>query len=74
MNDFISASNVRLRALAAERGCGFLDLGYYIQDHYGRMPAIYSKDDFHMNDEGSLAWMRIMRFYAQYEQEGGTLS
>lgn len=74
LNDFISASNIRLRALAAERGCGFLDLGYYIQDHYGRMSAIYSKDDFHMNDEGSLAWMRIMRFYAQYEQEGGTLS
>ena len=74
INDFIAENNVQLRKLAADKGYGFLDLGYYIQDHYGRMPAIYSKDDYHMNAEGSLAWMRIMRYYAQYEHEGGTLS
>ena len=74
INEWIAEATVQLRQLAADRGYGFLDLGYYIQDQYGRMPAIYCKDKFHMNDEGSLAWMKIMRYYAQYEQEGGTLS
>ena len=73
INDFIASSAVQLRALAAEKGCGYLDLGYYVQDHYGRMPQIYSKDDYHMNAEGCLVWMQIMRYYAQYEREGGTL-
>ncbi len=74
INNFIAETNVQLRKLAKERGYGFLDLGYYIQDHHGRMPAIYSKDEYHMNAEGCLAWMQIMRYYAQYKLEGGTLS
>ena len=74
INDLIAENNDQLRKLAADRGYGFLDLGYYIQDHYGRMPAVYCKDEYHMNAEGSLAWMQIMRYYAQYEREGGTLS
>lgn len=64
----------QLRLLAAERGCGFLDLGYYIQDHYGRMPKCYQKDEFHMNDAGSHVWSQLLRYYAQFEREGGTLA
>lgn len=63
-----------LRQLASERGYGFLDLGYYIQDHYGRMPAEYSKDKFHMNDEGSLVWTKLLRLYAQLETEKSNLA
>lgn len=73
-NDAVAKTNVQLRQLANDRGIGFLDLGYYIQDHRGGIPAIYAKDAFHMNAEGSLVWMKILRYYAQYELEGGSLS
>lgn len=73
-NIAVAEATVKLRQLAADRGYGFLDLGYYVQDHYGRMPAIYCQDEFHMNDEGSLAWMKLLRFYAQFESEGGSVA
>lgn len=73
-NAAVAETNVQLRQLAADKGCGFLDLGCYIQDHCGRMPAVYCKDEFHMNAEGSLAWMKILRYYARFEQEGGSLA
>lgn len=63
----------KIKQLTAERGHGYLDLGYYIQDHLGRMPAIYQKDEFHMNDAGNLVWVKLLRFYAQFESEGGSL-
>lgn len=73
-NENVLRINEELKQLAADRGVGFLDLGYYIVDHNGKMPTIYAKDDYHMNAEGSLTWMKILRYYAQYELEGGTLS
>lgn len=73
-NTAVAEATVQLRQLAADRGYGFLDLGSYVQDHYGRMPAIYCKDEFHMNDEGSEVWMKLLRFYAQYEREGGSIA
>lgn len=72
-NTAVAETTVQLRQLAADRGYPFLDLGYYIQDHYGRMPEIYCQDEFHLNDEGSLVWVKLLRFYALYEQEGGSL-
>lgn len=74
LNNFIADSNRQLRALAVQKGCGFLDLSAYVQDHHGRLPEIYSYDCYHMNDAGSLVWMKVLRYYAQYESEGGTLS
>ena len=74
LNDFIADSNRQLRALAARKECGFLDLSAYVQDHRGRLPESYSYDCYHMNDAGSLTWMKVLRYYAQYESEGGTLS
>lgn len=73
-NIAVAETTPKLRQFAADRGYGFLDLGYYIQDHYGRMPAIYTQDEFHMNDEGSLAWIKLLRFYAQFESEGGSIA
>lgn len=73
-NDMIEEYNAKLRQFAAENDCLFLDLCYYVQDHYNRMPEIYSQGSYHMNEAGCLNWMKILRFYAQYESEGGTLS
>ena len=73
-NDRIVEYNANLKKLAADYGCMFLDLNYYVQDHYGRMPEIYNQGSYHMNEDGCLNWMKILRYYAQYELEGGTLA
>ena len=73
-NSMIEEYNGKLKQYAADNGCMFLDLNYYSQDHCGRMPKIYNQGSYHMNEAGCLAWMQILRHYAQYELEGGTLS
>lgn len=73
-NRKIQEYNEKLRQFAKENGCLFLDLHYYIQDHCGRTPKAYNLDGYHLNDEGYDNWMKMMRYYAQYELEGGTLS
>lgn len=73
-NQDVAKITPQLKQLAADRGYGFLDLGYYIQDHLGRMPEIYSKDDFHMNDAGNLVWVKLLRLSALLEQEGGSFT
>lgn len=66
--------NKNLRALGEEYGCLFLDLAQYVKDHKGRMPEMYSQGNYHMNEAGCLNWMKILRHYAQFESEGGSLS
>lgn len=73
-NTAVAEITPQLKQLAADKGYGYLDLGSYVQDHYGRMPQIYSYDKFHMNEEGSLVWIRLLRYYAQFEREGGRLA
>lgn len=73
-NGRIEDYNVKLKQFAQENDCLFLDLCYYVQDHYNRMPEIYNQGSYHMNEAGCLNWMKILRYYAQYELEGGTLS
>lgn len=73
-NRLIGEYNEKLKAFAQENGCMFMDLNYYVQDHCGRMPRIYNQGSYHMNEAGCLNWMKILRHYAQYELEGGTLS
>lgn len=73
-NSMIEDYNEKLRQFAADNGCMFLDLNYYVKDHCGRMPKIYNQGSYHMNEAGCLNWMKILRYYAQYELEGGTLS
>ena len=50
----------------------YLDLHYYIQDHCNRMPTAYHLDGFHPNATGYMNIMKVLRYYAQYELEGGT--
>ena len=66
--------NEKLKTYAGENGCLYLDLSRYVQDHYGRMPKLYSQDSYHLNEAGCVNWMKVLRFYAQYESEGGTIS
>ena len=73
-NSMIEEYNGKLKQFAQDNGCMFLDLAYYVQDHCGRMPKIYNQGSYHMNEAGCLNWMKILRHYAQYELEGGTLS
>lgn len=73
-NEDVEEAAPKIRKFASDKGYGYLDLGYYIQDHLGRMPRIYSKDLYHINDDGNRVWMKLLRFYAQFEQAGGSLA
>ncbi len=73
-NRRIAEYNLWLKEFAEENDCLYLDLYYYVQDHCGRMPKIYNQGSYHMNETGCVNWMKILRYYAQYELEGGTLS
>lgn len=66
--------NGKLKQFAEENDCLYLDLCYYVQDHNGIMPKVYNQGSYHMNEAGCLNWMKILRHYAQFESEGGTLS
>lgn len=67
--------NANLRQMAKEYGFLFLDLNPYYEDHWGRLSLTYKVDidNTHLNKLGCDNWMKIMRYYAQYESEGGTL-
>ena len=73
-NDMIVDYNLWLRQFAADNDCLFIDLYQYVEDHVGNMAEIYSQGSYHMNKAGCLNWMKILRYYAQYELEGGILS
>lgn len=73
-NQNIAVYNEKLQAFAAENGCMYLDICYYFRDHCGRMPHDYNLDGFHPNDDGYLVLMQILRYYAQFELDGGILS
>lgn len=72
-NEHIYEYNRTLREFAKENGCKFIDLEYYIRDHVDKMPDGYSQGNYHMNEAGCLAWMQVLRFYTQYENQGGIL-
>lgn len=73
-NQRIVEYNAWLKQFAEDNGCLYLDLYPYVEDHCGRMPKVYNQGSYHMNEAGCLNWMKILRYYAQYELEGGTLS
>ena len=73
-NRHIAEYNKQMRQYAADNDCLFLDLCCYIEDHGGRMARDYNIDGFHMSELGYQVWMKVLRYYAQYELEGGTLA
>lgn len=73
-NTNVAEYNEKMRQYAAENNCLYLDLCCYIEDHCGRMAKCYNLDGYHLNEPGYHTWMKVLRYYAQYELEGGTLS
>ena len=73
-NAFVKEYNGKMEQYCRENDCMYLDLCYYIEDHLGSMPADYNLDGYHMNDEGYMNWIKVMRFYAEYELAGGKIS
>lgn len=73
MNERIYGYNQELRQFALDNGCKFIDLEYYIRDHADKMAVCYSQGDYHMNEQGCLVWMKLLRYYTQYENQGGIL-
>ena len=73
-NSLVVEYNERMRDYCRENGYLYLDLHGYVEDHCARMAKDYNLDGFHLNDSGYHVWMKVLRYYAQYELEGGTLS
>lgn len=73
-NAMLKEDNAKLKQFCQEHGCFYLDLACYVEDHRGDMAAEYNRDGYHMNDLGYLQWVKLMRFYAEYELAGGRIS
>lgn len=73
-NAMVKEDNAKLEQYCKERGCPYLNLAYYIEDHCGDMAMQYNRDGYHMNDLGCMQWVKLMRYYAEYELAGGTIS
>ncbi len=65
--------NAALQELAKEKGCQYLNLHPFVEDHWGRLSPVCKIDDTHLNEEYCNVWMKLMRYYAQFESEGGIL-
>lgn len=72
-NPKTQAYNGALEQLAKEKGCLYLDMCPYVEDHWGRLSPMCKIDDTHLNEEACMNWMKLMRYYAWYESEGGIL-
>lgn len=67
-NEKIDQFNELAARMAGEKGCHMIDLAAYIEDHGNGMAKAYSlDDDAHLNYEGSVVWMELLRAYA-YQQ------
>jgi len=73
-NSLVVEYNEKMRDYCRENGYLYLDLHCYVEDHCARMAREYNLDGFHLNESGYHVWMKVLRYYAQYELEGGTLS
>ena len=73
-NALVEEYNLWLKQFAQENNCMHIDLAYYVRDHRNQMPEIYNQGSYHMNEAGCLNWMKILRYYAQFELEGGSLA
>ena len=64
-NEKIEVFNEKMKAFAAENDCRYVDIGYYVVDHTGRMADEYEMDQsIHMNFEGCYAWIQALKAYA----------
>jgi len=67
-NEDIDKFNELVAETAGQKGCHMIDLAAYIENHGNGMAKAYSLDDgAHLNYEGSVIWMNLLRAYA-YER------
>lgn len=68
-NEKIDEYNIRLKTYAEEHGYHFIDVAPYAEDHLNRMPDDYNLDGgIHLNEPGCVAWMNLLRAYAQWQK------
>lgn len=67
-NEEIDRFNELMVPIAKETGCHIIDLAAYIENPINGMASPYCADyEIHMNEEGCIAWMNVLRAYA-FEQ------
>ena len=65
----IARVNERLKSLAEEKGCWYLDLEESLCPD-GTLSADYASDDgLHLNKEGYMAWLEYLITHAAYDPE-----
>lgn len=65
VNEDTDKFNELVAQMAAEKGCHMIDLAAYIENHGNGMARAYTLDyGAHLNYEGSVAWMKLLRVYA----------
>ncbi len=68
LNENVDKFNELVTQIAGEKGCRMIDLAAYIENHGNGMARAYTLDyGAHLNYEGSVAWMNLLRVYA-YQQ------
>ncbi len=73
-NEKIVRHNIQLKAYAEENGYHYVDISRYLVDHIGKMPTFYGLDQgIHLNEEGCMAWMQVLKAYAEYHLQKGDL-
>lgn len=64
-NEEIDRFNAMMVPIAEETGCHIVDVAAYIESHINGMASPYCADfEIHMNEEGCIAWMNVLRAYA----------
>lgn len=64
-NQKIDNFNLLIAQVAEEKGCHYLDLAAYMENHVQNLAKLYTLDyDAHINDKGSIIWMELLRAYA----------
>lgn len=71
-NEKIDLYNIGLETFCDEKGCHFVDLAPYVEDHLNKMSTNYSLDKgIHMNYDGCYMWMQFLKGYAQLQDLQG---
>lgn len=72
-NELFDEYNVALKAYADEHGYGFVDVAPYFKDHTNGMAKKYCGDFYvHMSYEGTAAWAKVLKAYAEEQMQGET--
>lgn len=63
-NENMDTYNERLEAAVTAAGCSFINVAPYMKDATGGLATLYCSDSFvHVTDEGSAAWIKVLKAY-----------